>query len=90
MDITKLSSKGQVVIPKDVRERQRWTAGQAFDVVETEEGVLLRPHGPFPPTRMEDLGTALNYKGPNLPVEVLGIEALPYTDPYEGEGDDGT
>lgn len=39
---TKMSAKGQVVIPKAVRERLRMRPGQLFDVVETAEGVLLR------------------------------------------------
>jgi AbrB family looped-hinge helix DNA binding protein len=39
---TKLSAKGQVVIPKDVRDRLHWQQGQALEVVETSEGVLLK------------------------------------------------
>lgn len=36
------SAKGQIVIPKDVRDRYRFTNGQVVDVVETPEGVLLK------------------------------------------------
>lgn len=39
---TTVSSKGQVVIPKDVRERLKIAAGDQFDVVERPDGVLLR------------------------------------------------
>lgn len=39
---TRVSAKGQVVIPKDVRERLRWVQGQPLDVVETPDGVLLK------------------------------------------------
>lgn len=42
---TKLSAKGQVVIPKAVRDRLRWKEGASLDVVETGSGVLLRPSG---------------------------------------------
>lgn len=40
---TRMSSKGQVVIPKTVRDRHGWSDGTPFDVVETPQGILLRP-----------------------------------------------
>lgn len=40
---TKISSKGQVVIPKSVRGRHEWPAGTVLEVEETADGVLLRP-----------------------------------------------
>ena len=41
---TKLTSKGQVVIPKGVRERLRWKPGTQLGVEATEDGaVVLRP-----------------------------------------------
>lgn len=43
---TKMSAKGQVVIPKGVRDRLRWTEGAALEVVEREDGVLLRSPSP--------------------------------------------
>jgi AbrB family looped-hinge helix DNA binding protein len=42
---TKMSAKGQVVIPKAVRDRLRWKEGASLEVVETGSGVLLRPSG---------------------------------------------
>ncbi len=38
-----MSSKGQVVIPKTVRDRHGWSDGTPFDIVETPQGILLRP-----------------------------------------------
>jgi AbrB family looped-hinge helix DNA binding protein len=39
---TTLSEKGQVVIPKDVRDRLRLVPGDRLEVVERPDGVLLR------------------------------------------------
>jgi AbrB family looped-hinge helix DNA binding protein len=63
MKTTKLSSKGQVVLPKEVRERQKWQPGTTLIVEETSQGVLLRPQKPFPPTRFEDVFGCLQYTG---------------------------
>ena len=41
MATTLVSSKGQVIIPKQVREARRWTPGTQLEVRETAEGVLL-------------------------------------------------
>jgi AbrB family looped-hinge helix DNA binding protein len=40
---TKLSSKFQISIPKEVRERQGWRAGQEFVFLPKGGGVVLVP-----------------------------------------------
>lgn len=42
---TKMSAKGQVVIPKAIRERLQWNEGASLEVIETANGVLLRAGG---------------------------------------------
>ena len=42
-DVTRLSSKFQISVPKAVREQQGWTAGQEFVFVPRGKGVLLMP-----------------------------------------------
>lgn len=42
-DITTLSSKFQISIPKAVREAQGWEAGQEFAFIPKGSGVLLVP-----------------------------------------------
>nr|MBA2549451.1 AbrB/MazE/SpoVT family DNA-binding domain-containing protein [Burkholderiaceae bacterium] len=43
MESTKLSSKGQVILPAAIRTARRWTPGTEFAVLETADGVLLKP-----------------------------------------------
>jgi AbrB family looped-hinge helix DNA binding protein len=63
MDTTKLSSKGQVIIPKAFRQRLHWEAGQELVVVDTGDGVLLKPKTPFPETALSDVAGCLAYHG---------------------------
>jgi AbrB family looped-hinge helix DNA binding protein len=51
MDTTTLSSKGQVIIPKAVREQQQWAPGTVFSVVARDGGVMLTPAPLFTPTQ---------------------------------------
>jgi len=63
METTRLSSKGQVVLPKSVREARSWKPGTQFAVEEVSEGVLLRPLRPFPATNIEEVSGCLKYTG---------------------------
>jgi AbrB family looped-hinge helix DNA binding protein len=40
---TKLSSRGQIAIPKAIRASRRWKPGTEFVIQETKEGILLKP-----------------------------------------------
>ncbi len=42
-NITKLSSKFQISVPKSVREAQKWTPGQEFAFVPSGKGMVLVP-----------------------------------------------
>lgn len=77
MPTTRLSSRGQVVLPKQIRDAHHWESGQEFEIVDTDEGVLLRPRSPFPETSFEAVRGATGYKGPRVPTDRLtGAEAL--------------
>ncbi len=41
MQTTQLSSKGQVVIPKVLRDAKQWTVGTEFTVEATPDGIIL-------------------------------------------------
>ncbi|MCC5793652.1 MAG: AbrB/MazE/SpoVT family DNA-binding domain-containing protein [Chromatiales bacterium] len=59
METTRLSSKGQVIIPKAIRDARQWEVGQELTVVETPEGVLLRPSAAFPETSLDEVAGSL-------------------------------
>jgi AbrB family looped-hinge helix DNA binding protein len=77
---TKLSSKGQVVIPKSLLEAHRWKPGAEFIVEDRGDGVLLRPKRKRARLRFEDLIGCVNYKGPRRTIremdEAVAAEAL--------------
>lgn len=50
MDHTTLSSKGQVIIPKSVRDALQWAPGTVFRVVACDGGVVLTPEPLFAAT----------------------------------------
>lgn len=61
---TVVSTKGQVILPKAVRERLHWSAGTELVVEDTAEGVLLTEKPAFAPTRPKDVFGSLPWKGP--------------------------
>ena len=63
MQTTKLSSKGQVILPKTVRDARNWPPGTEFAVEQVSDGVLLRPLRPFKPTKFDDVYGCLKYHG---------------------------
>lgn len=61
---TRVSTKGQVILPKAVRAARRWHAGTELVVENLEDGVLLRAAPLFPPTRLSDVIGSLPFRGP--------------------------
>lgn len=56
IDVTRVSEKGQVVIPKDIRDRMNFTEGTKLIVVATEDAVVLqRVESIAGKVRMKDL-----------------------------------
>ena len=52
---TKMSSKGQVVIPEDIRKRLRLEAGSQFVVVAGKDAVILKTISPPSMAEFDDL-----------------------------------
>jgi AbrB family looped-hinge helix DNA binding protein len=68
---TRLSSKGQVIIPKAVRERQGWRPGTELEVEDRGDVVVLRRAKLFPETTFEEVRGCLKYHGPARTVEEM-------------------
>jgi AbrB family looped-hinge helix DNA binding protein len=66
METTRLSSKGQIILPKPVRDAHGWLPGTDFTVEDVGDGVILRPvrtkQGRV--TRLEDVAGCLKSDGP--------------------------
>ncbi len=63
METTRLSSKGQVIIPKALRTAHRWESGLELLVIDTGDGVLLKPKAPFEETSLDSVAACLPYRG---------------------------
>lgn len=61
---TIVSTKGQVTLPKAVRQQRRWEAGTRLVVEDTPEGVLLKPAPLFAATQPADVFDSLPHRGP--------------------------
>jgi len=55
METTRLSSKGQIVLPKAVRDALNWSAGADLIVEQGKDCVVLRRNPSYPPTKIEDV-----------------------------------
>ena len=59
MKTTRLSTKGQIVLPKNIRTAHAWGPGIEFTVEETGDGILLRPSHRFPETSLDQVAGCL-------------------------------
>ncbi len=71
MITTTLSGKGQIVIPKSLRESRQWRPGTRFIVEEITSGIILKPNRTFPLTRPEDGLGCTGYRGPVIEVQEM-------------------
>ena len=62
METTRLSTKGQIVLPKSIRTPRFWEPGTVFTVEETPDGILLRPAGYFPAADLTEVAGCLRSK----------------------------
>ena len=73
---TTVSTKGQVILPKAVRERRDWSAGTRLLVEDTVDGVLLKKAPAFTPTRCEEVFGMLPHRDAPKSVEEMDAAVL--------------
>ena len=76
LSTTVLSTKGQLVLPKAIRDQQKLRPGTKFTVEVTKDGYLFRPVPLFPRTELKDVAGMLAYKGPPISIEDMDIAVL--------------
>jgi len=64
METTRLSSKGQVTLPKATRKQDHWSAGTDFKIEECPDSIVLRPKNRVPTTSHDDVVGCTGYRGP--------------------------
>jgi AbrB family looped-hinge helix DNA binding protein len=79
MEITRLSSKGQVVIPKSVREARGWKEGTELEIEDRGAEIVIREVRRLKVTSIEEVAGCLAnaYTGPPISIEQMneGIAA---------------
>ncbi len=72
----RLSTKGQVILPKSIRQRRHWDAGTRLVVEDTADGVLLTSAPIFEPTRSDEVFGSLKVSGPPRTLEEMDAGVL--------------
>ena len=71
MPTTVLSTKGQIVIPKEIRKRRGWRPGTRLEIREQGDQIVLQVAMRTPASSLEDLKGCANYEGPAKTLEEL-------------------
>jgi AbrB family looped-hinge helix DNA binding protein len=74
--VTTLSTKGQVILPKAIRQRRQWDSGTRLIVEETADGVLLKPAPAFAANEPDTVYGMLRHKGAPVSLEAMDAAVL--------------
>ena len=76
METVKLSSKGQFILPKAIRDLHHWDAGTEFVIIDRGAELVIKPTRVFPPTELEPPDTPSIYRGKPLTLEEMDKAVL--------------
>lgn len=60
---TTLSSKGQIVIPQQIRQHHGWRPGISFTIIDSDNTLILQPIITKSTTKLEDVIGCAGYHG---------------------------
>ena len=66
---SRLSTKGRLTIPKDIRERHGWRSGTELEIEDRDECVVVRLAESAPETTLDELFGCTGYRGPRRSLE---------------------
>ena len=72
----RLSTKGQLILPKAIRQRRHWDAGTRLLIEDTAEGVLLKAAPIFEAKRSDEVFGSLKVSGPPKTLEQMDAGAI--------------
>lgn len=77
METSKLSSKGQIVVPKAIRDALGWRPGLDLAIEKRDDCVVIRRRRRVPRRTVEEVAGSLKYDGPPVTLEDMdrAIEA---------------
>jgi AbrB family looped-hinge helix DNA binding protein len=79
METTRLSSRGQIVLPKSIRDRHAWKPGMEFEVEDAGDGkVLLRRTKRASTTTLDEVVGCLKVKGKRRTLAQMDAGAKEY------------
>ena len=71
METTRLSTRGQIVLPKNTRTSRAWGPGTEFTVEETGDGIVLRPAARFTEANLDEVAGCLrSRRKPKTPAQM--------------------
>lgn len=68
---TKLSTKGQLILPKPIRDRHGWRSGCHLLIEDRGDHVVLRSADGIPETTLDELVGCTGYAGPRRSLEEM-------------------
>ena len=83
-----LSSKGQVVIPKEIRDELNWAAGTQISLISNASGVTLKAVPKKTGRKLAELIGVFKRQGPPLSIDEL-CQPVDYREDGEASGSHG-
>lgn len=68
---TRLSTKGQLILPKQIRDALNWTPGMEIEVEQSGGQVTLKPAKPRKQSSIDDVFGCLKYDGPPVSIDEM-------------------